>query len=165
MSRILELGAVRDRRRGARGFCSRPAPPRLGALRGEAEVIAVELPGGLGRVDLAEKAHVSQHGRLVLGQEGAGPVGAVVDPGDASGLCNFIAAVSLDPVVRDFSALPLDLVSQVVELIAAVEPEQRVVVVGGAQDRVFGEDRREWKLGLSGVLSRWTRPPLMRAVT
>ena len=119
-------------------------------MRRETEVIAIQTPGSLGRVDLVEEVDISQHGRLVLGQEGACPVGAVVDPGDATGLRNFIAAVSLDPVVSDFSALPLDLVSEVIELVAAIEPEQGVVVVGSAQDRIFGEDRREGKLGLFG---------------
>ena len=51
----------------------------------------------------------------------------VVDPGSTSRLHDFITAVGFDPVVSDFSAFPVDLVSQVIELIATVEPKQGVV--------------------------------------
>ena len=111
-----------------------------GALWGKAEVVTFQLPGGPGGVDLADEIHVSQHGRVVFGKECAGPVRTIVDPWGASRFDDFIAAVGLDPIVSDFSSLPLDLVSQIIELIAAVESEQGIFAVGRAQNGVFGEN-------------------------
>ena len=144
---------------------SGPVSPR-GLCGDSAEVIAIEFPGGLGRVDLAEKTHVAQDRRIVLGKECTRPVGAVVDPGNTADLGDLIAAVGLDPVVGDFSAFPLDLVSQVIR--ARSRPSSRnkgsswlavLKIEFSARIDVNGSS------GSSGVLSRWSSPPLMRAVT